>query len=53
MKKPMRMALLMLLSLLAIAAGVALGSTTIAPQVQLAVLSNRIFGTALPEGSLR
>ncbi len=50
MKKPMRMALLMLLSLLAIAAGVVLGSTTIAPQVQLAVLSNRIFGTALPEG---
>ena len=50
MKKPMRMALLMLLSLLAIAAGVALGSTTIAPQVQLAVLSNRIFGTAVPEG---
>ena len=44
------MALLLLLSLLAIVAGVALGSTTIPLQTQLAVLSNRIFGTALPEG---
>lgn len=44
------MALLLLLSLLAIVAGVALGSTTIPLQTQLAVLSKRIFGTALPEG---
>ena len=50
MNKPMRMALLALLSLAAIAAGVALGSTVIPLRTQLAVLSNRIFGTALPKG---
>ena len=48
MKNAMRMALLALLSVLGIAAGVALGSTVIAPETQIAVLANRIFGTALP-----
>ena len=50
MKRSLRMALLALLSLAAVAAGVALGSTAIPPGAQLAVLANRIFGAALPEG---
>ena len=50
MNKSLRMLLLLLLSLAAIAGGVALGSTTIPADVQLAVMLNRIFGTALPEG---
>ena len=50
MKKTLRMALLAVLSVLAVMAGVALGSTRIAPSVQLAVLMNKLFGAALPEG---